>query len=103
MNYRDTIFCPNENCKDFGKIKSKNLRIKQYQGKSQRIALMECTTCKTAFSERKGTIYFGIKKSDEIFNLVMKMLMIRASIKDIVRVTGVSEETIGRWTKKAAH
>ena len=28
--------------------------------------------------------------------------MIRASIKDIVRVTGVSEETIGRWTKKAA-
>ena len=102
MNYTDTIFCPNENCKDYRLTKTGNLRVKQYQGKVQKIALMQCTTCWTLFSERKGTVYFGIKKSDESFNLVMMLLMIRASIKDIVRISGVSEETIGRWIIKAA-
>ncbi len=41
---------------------SGNLRVKQYQGKSQKIALMKCEECGTLFSERKGTVYFGITK-----------------------------------------
>ena len=99
---KDMIFCPSEKCKYFKKTKQGNLKVKQIQGKCQDIALMECCECGTMFSERKGTVYFGIRKSDTVFDQVMMLLMTRISIKDIVRVTGVSEDTIGRWTDRSA-
>lgn len=99
---KDIIFCPNKKCKHFREINKGNLRVKQTQGKCQPIDLMICDACGTVFSERKGTIYSGLKKSDYIFDQVMMLLMTRISIKDIVRVTGVSEDTIQRWELKAA-
>ena len=98
----ETIFCPNEKCKYYKKPGSGNLRVKQYQGKSQKIALMKCEECGTHFSERKGTVYFGIKKPDYIFDQVMMLLMMRVCIKDICRFIAISEETIQRWINKAA-
>ena len=98
---RNSIFCPNENCK-YKITGAGNLKVKQYQGTSQKIALMKCEECGTYFSERKGTVYYGIKKPDYIFDQVMLLLMMRVAIKDITRFIGISEETIGRWIKKAA-
>jgi hypothetical protein len=63
---------------------------------------MKCEECGTYFYERKGTVYYGIKKPDYIFDQVMLLLMMRVAIKDITRFIGISEETIGRWIKKAA-
>jgi IS1 family transposase len=63
---------------------------------------MKCEECGTCFSERKGTVYYGIKKPDYIFDQVMMLLLMRVAIKDITRFIGISEETIGRWIKKAA-
>ena len=99
---KSMIFCPNEKCKHFHKINEGNLRVKQTQGKCQPIDLMICDECETTFSERKGTVYFGIKKPDYVFDQVIALLMTRISIKDIVRVTGVSEDTIGKWITKAS-
>lgn len=99
---KNMIFCPNENCKYFKKLNMGNLRVKQTQGKCQPIDLMICDECGCTFSERKGTVYFGLKKPDYVFDQVLSLLMTRISIKDIVRVTGVSEETIQRWQLKAA-
>lgn len=99
---RNSIFCPNENCKYYKITGAGNLKVKQYQGTSQKIALMKCEECGTYFSERKGTVYYGIKKPDYIFDQVMLLLMMRVAIKDITRFIGISEETIGRWIKKAA-
>jgi len=98
----ENIFSPNKKCKHFNKINSGNLKVKQYQGKAQKIALLQCLCCGMIFSERRGTVYFGIKKPDYVFDHVIALLMTRISIKDIVRVTGVSEDTIGKWIKKAA-
>jgi IS1 family transposase/transposase-like protein len=99
---KENIFCPNEKCKYFQKLNVGNIRVKQTQGKCQPIDLMICDECKTTFSERKGTVYFGIKKSAETFDLVMSLLVTRISIKDIVRISKVSEDTIKRWMLKAA-
>lgn len=102
MNY-NIIFCTNENCKYF-KIKNKgNLRVKQYQGKCQKIALIICDECHSTFSERNGTIYFGLKKPDDLFDRVIMMSMTRMSIKDICRVTGLNEKTVIDWIKRAAN
>jgi len=98
----ESIFCQNKKCKHFNKINAGNLKVKQYQGKAQKIALMQCLGCGVMFSERRGTIYFGIKKPDYVFDQVIALLMTRISIKDIVRVINVSEDTIGKWLEKAA-
>ena len=58
----------------------------QYQGTSQKIALMKCEECGTCFSERKGTIYYGIKKPDYIFDQVMMLLMMRVATKDVTKL-----------------
>lgn len=100
---KDMIFCPNKNCKYFEQINQGNIRVKQTQGKCQSIDLMECFSCKVTFSERHGTVYFGIRKPDIVFDQVMMLLMTRISIKDISRITGVSEETIGRWIERSAN
>ena len=68
---RKSIFCPNENCKYYKITGAGNLKVKQYQGTTQKIALMKCEECGTCFSERKGTVYYGIKKPDYIFDQVM--------------------------------
>lgn len=99
---KDMIFCPNEKCKLWGKVKMGNIKVKQTQGKCQPIDLMECLECGTMFSERKGTVYYGIRKPDYIFDEVMMLLMTRISIKNIARITSVSEETIGRWIDKSS-
>lgn len=98
----EIIFCPNKKCKYYKVVGGNNLNIKQLQGKCQDIALMRCNKCGETFSERKGTVYYGIKKADYVFDEVMMLLMSRVSIKDIERITGVSEQTIGRWLEKAA-
>ncbi len=98
---KENIFCPNEKCKCFQKLNAGNLRVKQTQGKCQPIDLMICDECGTTFSERKGTVYFGIKKSADTFDLVMSLLVTRVSIKDIVRISNVSEDTIRRWMLKS--
>ena len=98
---KNMIFCPNEKCKHFKQLNMGNLRVKQTQGKCQPIDLMICDECGSTFSERKATVYFGIKKPDYMFDQVMSLLMTRISIKDITRVTEVSEDTIQRWQLKA--
>lgn len=99
---KDMIFCPNKKCKYFKKPRQGNLKVKQIQGKCQAIALMECLECGSMFSERNGTVYFGIRKPDYVYDEVMMLLMTRISIKDIVRITGISEETIGRWIERSS-
>jgi len=96
------IFCPNEKCKYFRVPGRDNIEVKQTQGKCQKIDLMRCKECGALFSERKGTVYFGIHFADDVFDEVMMLLMTRASIKDIERITRVNEKTIQRWERKAA-
>ena len=97
----DNIFCPNKNCKHYKQINAGNLKIKQYQGKVQKIALLQCLSCGTIFSEKRGTIYFRLHCKEKDFNNVMRCLMTRMSIREIVRLTGVYERKIYRWILKA--
>lgn len=96
------IFCPNEKCKLFGEFSKGNLKVKQTQGKCQYIKLMICTECGKTFSERKGTTYFGIHYPNENFDEVMALLTTRLSIREISRISKVSQKTIYRWIKKAS-
>lgn len=98
----NNISCPNPKCNYFSIPQCDNLKIKQYQGKKERIALMQCTECGKTFSERQGTLYFGLKRTPDEFDLVIQLSVCRVSIKDIERITGVSEDTIQRWLKKAS-
>ena len=98
----NNIICPNKECKSHLQPEAPAPKIKQYQGKLKPIALLQCKTCRTLFSERNGTVYFGLKRSPDDFDQVIQLAVCRVSIRDITRITGISEDTIQRWLKKAA-
>jgi IS1 family transposase len=80
-----------------------NLKIKQYQGKKDSIALIICTCCGKTFSERKGTVFFGMHHSRETVEQVLTLYLKSMSINDIVKITGISKKTIISWIRKAGN
>lgn len=57
--------CQNKECPDYAKRGASNLTVRMRYGKDKRIRLLYCRTCKTPFSERKGTPFFQARLSDE--------------------------------------
>lgn len=97
---KDKYFCQNEECK-FYRLKNKgNIRIKQYQGKKDRIALLECKECKRTFSERRGTAMFRIHHPLDIVALILRLYLSSMSLNDIERITGVTKKTVISWIRK---
>ena len=56
---------------------------------------MICDESQTTFSERKGTIYFRLKKPDYLFDQIMSLLITPNNKKRYRdRVTGISKHMI---------
>jgi len=53
--------CQNKKCPDYGKRGANNLTVCGRFGKKDHIRLLYCRTCKSRFSERKGTPLFRMK------------------------------------------
>ena len=52
------FFCPNAACPDHGRKDRGNLAVHGLYGPQQTYRLLKCRTCKTRFSERKGTLFY---------------------------------------------
>jgi hypothetical protein len=53
-------FCPHEDCSDYGVVGKGNITLSHRYGK-QRKYLLWCKTCERTFSEKRGTIFYGLK------------------------------------------
>jgi len=68
MIFKHTIevfCCQNSSCPDYGNRDNGNLSFCGWSGKSKKIRMILCHTCKTHFSERKGTSLEGCKLPEE--------------------------------------
>jgi transposase-like protein len=89
-------FCHNEACHASGQIGQGNIIIHSRQAQRYR-----CTCCGTTFSERKGTAVEGVKKSAELFVLVITLLSYGCPVQAIVVAFGLDERTVRSWLLKA--
>ena len=93
-------FCLNEACKDYQKVNYGNI-IKHGKTDSG-VQRYRCKTCKKAFVETKGTMFYRLRHSEEEVAECMAMIGDRSSLAAIHRIKGIKEETVDKWLERAA-
>jgi len=79
-------FCMNEACEDYQKVNHGNI-IKHGKTDSG-VHRYRCKTCKKAFVETKGTMFYRLRHSEEEVVECMEMLGERSSLAAIHRIKG---------------
>jgi transposase-like protein len=91
-------FCMNEGCEEYERINRGN--IIRYGKTSNGAQRYQCKTCKKAFNENKGTIFYRTRRTKDELIECMQLLGDRNSLAAIRRVTGIKEETVLRWLER---
>jgi transposase-like protein len=97
-------FCPNEACRDHGKIQEgrKARNIHKF-GKTRRgVQRYRCTTCGRTFTETTGTIFFYKHVSEGEILETLALLAEGSRISSLSRAKGHKEDTILSWLRQAA-
>src|SRR5512135_12445 len=91
--------CQDPGCPDYGKRGLGNLTVCGHSGKAQQHRLLYCRTCKTRFSERKGTPLFGsCLPEDKAIDLI-RHLADRNGVRATARLVGVHRDTVARYSR----
>lgn len=68
---------------------------------SRKAKRYRCQACRKTFSERSGTAYYGIKKAEALFTVVITLLAYGCPAQAIVEAYGLDRRTVRDWNYKA--
>jgi transposase-like protein/IS1 family transposase len=88
--------CPNEECPDYGQSGQGNIGV--HSLKDQRF---KCKTCDKTFSITHVTAFYRLKKSHEVFTLVVTLLVYGCPVQAIVAAFGLDARTVAAWLQRA--
>jgi transposase-like protein/IS1 family transposase len=89
-------FCPNMACHASGRVGGGNIVIH-----SQKERRYRCRCCGKTFSETYGTSVYRLKKTHDLFVLVVTLLVYGCPVQAIVAAFGLDERTVRDWLGKA--
>lgn len=89
-------FCPNVACHASGRSGGHNIVI--HSRKQQRY---KCRCCGKTFSATQGTSLYRLKKSSELFVLVVTLLVHGCPVQAIVAAYGLDARTVRNWLQRA--
>jgi hypothetical protein len=92
--------CQNAQCADYGKRGLDNLSVRDRYG-PQRRRLLFCQTCKSRFSERKGTPLFDTRLPEEKIVAVLQHIAEGCGVRKTGRLVGVNKDTVVRYCLRA--
>jgi transposase-like protein len=95
-----TFCCQNPECPDYGKRNHKNLTVCATYG-AHDYRLIRCRTCKSRFSERKGTVLFNCKIDSEKAISILEHLSEGCGLRKTSRLTRISLGSVSRLSKEA--
>jgi len=90
--------CQNSECPDYGKRGGENLSVCDHYGPNKQRRMLRCSTCKTRFSERKGTPLFGARLPEEKIVSIASHLAEGCGVRKTGRLVGVSKDTVTRYS-----
>lgn len=96
MDKFDKFCCLNKSCKDFMKRGAGNIRLRFRYGKHKERCMLICKTCESVFSERKGTVLFNSKISEERALNIIEHLCEGCGIRKTSRLTKTPRTTVQR-------
>ena len=94
--------CQNPDCPDYGKRNQNNLTVCGIYGAHEH-RLLRCRTCRSRFSERKGTVLFNSKIDSNQAVSVLEHLSEGCGVRKTSQLTQVSLGTVARLSKKAGN
>ena len=89
-------FCPNLNCSARGKTGGGTITIHDKQRRRYR-----CKVCKQTFSERRGTMFEGLRRPISLIVIVVTLLAYGCPVQAIVQAFGLDERTVAAWRDRA--
>lgn len=101
MDDLSTFCCLNPTCSDPGKRGHGNLTVTARYGPGKARRMLRCRTCKTRFSERKGTALFDARLPMEKVTAVLAHVAEGIGTRKTARFTGVHTATVTRYTRRA--
>ena len=97
MHPIEHLCCQNSRCPDAGRRGQGNLTFRGYSGKSRRIRMVSCRTCKARSSERKGTVLEQCRLPDAKALDVLNHLREGCGTRATGRLVGVDKNTVTRY------
>ena len=91
--------CQNPDCPDTGKRGNGNLTVPMRYGPNKSRRLLRCSTCKTRFSERKGTPLFDARLPADKVTAVLTHVAEGIGTRKTARLTGVHPDTVTRYIR----
>ena len=93
--------CQNKKCPNYGKRGANNLTVCGKYGKNNNIRLLYCRTCKSRFSERKGTPLFRMKLDEKKAVSLLEHISESCGVRKTERLVGVNRNTVMRYSRLA--
>src|ERR1700712_3638786 len=93
----ERLCCQNSACPDAGSRGRGNLVFRGFSGKSGRIRMVHCRTCKARFSERKGTVLEHARLPDDKALAVLKHIREGCGTRATGRLVYVDKNTVTRY------
>jgi transposase-like protein len=91
----ERLACVNERCPDFG-IKGKGNLTPQFSYGRHGRWMLRCKTCKTRFSETKGTALQNLKLAPEVVGQILRVTAEGNGVRPTGRIVGVSKNAVNR-------
>ena len=92
--------CLNPDCPDHGKRNHGNLTVPARYGPNK-TRVLRCSTCKSRFSERKGTPLYGARLSAQKVVSVLNHVVEGIGTRKTARLVGVNKDTVTRYIRRA--
>jgi len=93
--------CQNSKCPDYGKRGGGKLSVCDHYGPNRQRRMLRCATCKTRFSERKGTVLFGAALPEKNILSVLEHIAEGCGVRKTGRLVGVHRDTVMRYSRLA--
>ncbi len=93
--------CLHSACPDHGKRDAKNLTVTARYGPNKAKRMLRCRTCKSRFSERKGTPLFDARLPSTTVESVLEHVAEGCGVRQTGRLCKVDRATVARYSRLA--
>ncbi len=101
MTNIENVYCPNENCKNYGIRNCGNIAFRGKYGKKKDKDLLYCRTCRKRFAPTRSTAFFGLHLPDEQIRQIIHHAAEGVGVRATSKLLNLDKDTVNRVILRA--